>query len=115
MSTPAPTDETMATVIDQCYRLARTVIGAVRRDPNPGTHEAAGAVATSGREGLGGKYLIWRTDQRDRPGEKHHGCRYFVLDLTHDPAAAAAIAAYVAAVARSNPQLAADLVAEHLN
>jgi hypothetical protein len=35
-------------------------------------------------EGNPGKYDVRRTDGRDAEGEKHHGCSYFVLDLTHD-------------------------------
>jgi hypothetical protein len=36
--------------------------------------------------GLHNKFYIERTDGRHRPGEKHYGCRYFVLDLNHDAA-----------------------------
>lgn len=35
--------------------------------------------------GLCEKYVVTRTDGSSEPGGKHHGCRYFVLDLTHDP------------------------------
>lgn len=44
--------------------------------------------------GLYGKFIIKRIDGKSHPGEKHDGCEYFVLDLTHDPHAAAAIEAY---------------------
>ena len=46
------------------------------------------------RRGLYEKFEVRRTDGRDRPGEKHHGCRYFVLDLDHDPLAYPALVAY---------------------
>lgn len=44
--------------------------------------------------GLYKKFNVSRTDGRERPGQKHFGCRYFVLDLDHDPHAPAAIRAY---------------------
>lgn len=40
------------------------------------------------------RYRVTRNDGRDAEGEKHHGCRYFVLDLTHDPKAAGLAAVY---------------------
>ena len=45
-------------------------------------------------EVLEDRYQVTRRDGRDAPGRKHHGCRYFVLDLTHDSKAAALVAAY---------------------
>ncbi|WP_062516469.1 hypothetical protein [Demequina gelatinilytica] len=52
--------------------------------------------APSGGEGvtLEDRYRVTRRDGRDAPGEKHHGCRYFVLDLTHDPKAPELLDAY---------------------
>lgn len=44
--------------------------------------------------GLYDKFSVKRTDGRDDPGEKHDDCRYFVLDLTHDPLAIPAARAY---------------------
>lgn len=35
-------------------------------------------------EELHDKYMVFRTDLRDLPDEKHHECNYFVLDVTHD-------------------------------
>lgn len=61
--------------------------------------------------GLYDKYTVTRLDGRDRPGEKHDGCRYFVLDVTHDPYAPAALRAYVEACRAERPALAADLMA----
>lgn len=40
------------------------------------------------------KYTVIRNDGTDRPGEKHDGCQYFVLDLTHDAAARDALKFY---------------------
>ena len=37
---------------------------------------------------------IRRIDGMDGPGEKHELCKYFVLDLTHDPHAIPALRAY---------------------
>ncbi len=59
--------------------------------------------------GLYGKFSISRTDGRDAPGEKHHGCAYFVLDITHDPAAIPALRAYAEACKGHRPILSADL------
>lgn len=56
------------------------------------------------------KYRVERTDGRSAAGEKHHGCRYFVLDIDHDPFARAALEAYAKACAERHPMLAADLM-----
>jgi hypothetical protein len=52
---------------------------------------------------------ITRADGSSEPGGKHHGCSYFVLDLTHDQYAAAALHAYADACEQDFPALAADL------
>lgn len=44
--------------------------------------------------GIYAKFEVRRIDGSDAPGGKHHGCDYFVLDLTHDQHARAAILAY---------------------
>lgn len=62
--------------------------------------------------GLYGKFRIERVDGKSAPGEKHDGCDYFVLDLTHDPHAATALRAYAASCAADYPLLAADLRAK---
>jgi len=59
--------------------------------------------------GLYEKYTVKRTDGRSEPGQKHEHCRYFVLDLTHDEFARAAIEAYIEACKAKYPDLAADL------
>ncbi len=60
-------------------------------------------------KGLYDKFIVTRTDGKSEPGEKHGGCRYFVLDLDHDPHAAAAIDAYADSCDASYPLLARDL------
>lgn len=60
-------------------------------------------------EGLYEKFVVTRTDGRSAEGEKHHQCRYFVIDLTHDLAAPAALRAYADVVEGRHPSFAADL------
>lgn len=62
--------------------------------------------------GLYGKFIVKRADGTHRPGEKHDGCEYFVLDLKHDPFAIPALAAYAEHCRDEYPQLAADLIAK---
>lgn len=61
--------------------------------------------------GLYTKFQVYRVDGRDSmPYDKHFGCQYFVLDLTHDPYALHAIIAYAAACKNTHPKLSKDLV-----
>lgn len=62
--------------------------------------------------GLHNKFIVRRVDGSDAPGCKHDGCDYFVLDLTHDPHAKAAIIAYAKSCESEYPLLAADLIAK---
>ena len=55
------------------------------------------------------EFNVSRTDGTSAPGEKHDGCQYFVLDLTHDPYALVAIAAYSKMCEKEYPKLAQDL------
>ena len=55
------------------------------------------------------KFIIERTDGRSGPGQKHEHCRYFVLDLDHDPFAFAALMAYAEECYDDHPNLASDL------
>ena len=59
--------------------------------------------------GLYHKFNTQRTDGRDAVGEKHFGCDYFVLDLTHDVHAWPALRAYVRSCTLEYPRLAAEL------
>lgn len=56
------------------------------------------------------KFTVTRNDGRDKPDEKHYGCRYFVLDLDHDPFAIDALRAYQEACWSKYPSLAVDLM-----
>ncbi len=60
-------------------------------------------------KGLCGKFNVTRIDGKSQPGEKHHGCRYFVLDYDCDPFAIPALRAYAKACEIEYPLLAADL------
>lgn len=62
--------------------------------------------------GLYPKFNVGRTDLQHLPGRKHFNCDYFVLDLTHDPFAGAALEAYATACEGEYPKLAADLKAK---
>jgi hypothetical protein len=59
--------------------------------------------------GLYQKYSVSRNDGSSLPGEKHENCRYFVLDLNHDPYAKPTILAYARACWQTHPALADDL------
>ena len=59
--------------------------------------------------GLYQKFHVARLDGSSGPGGKHDGCDYFVLDLTHDPFALAAVIEYARACCAEYPKLAADL------
>ena len=65
------------------------------------------------QQGMFRKFEVRRVDGSDEPGGKHHGCRYFVLDLDHDPHAAAAMAAYGQACKETHPALSAEISAEY--
>lgn len=54
--------------------------------------------------GLYGKFNVTRTDGKSAPGQRHHGCDYFVLDVTHDPHAKPALAAYANSCEVEYPQ-----------
>lgn len=59
--------------------------------------------------GLYEKFEVYRTDGSSAIGNKHYGCKYFVLDLNHDPHAIPALVSYEAACRDEYPLLAADL------
>lgn len=56
------------------------------------------------------KFTVIRNDGKSEPGQKHEGCEYFVLDLSHDPFAAPALRSYAAACKKTYPHLAADIM-----
>lgn len=59
--------------------------------------------------GLYSKFRIDRVDGSSDIGEKHYGCEYFVLDLTHDKHALPALSAYASSCEAEYPLLAEDL------
>lgn len=59
--------------------------------------------------GIYEKFKVERTDGKSASGEKHNGCEYFVLDLTHDVHAKAALLAYADSCEGDYPVLASDL------
>lgn len=59
--------------------------------------------------GLFNKFTVTRTDGKSAPGEKHDGCEYFVLDVTHDKHAHQALLAYAASCDGEYPLLAKDV------
>ena len=61
-------------------------------------------------KGLYGKFIVQRADGSDQHGGKHHGCEYFVLDLSHDKHAYMALRAYANSCREEYPLLAADLL-----
>lgn len=63
-------------------------------------------------KGLYRKFNVSRTDGKSMPGEKHALCRYFVLDLDHDPFAEDGILGYARACKNKYPLLAEDLARE---
>lgn len=60
--------------------------------------------------GLYEKFYVKRTDRQDEPGCKHENCKYFVLDITHDPFAIVALHAYARACEKEYPVLSAELL-----
>lgn len=61
------------------------------------------------KRGLYRKFNVSRTDGSSESGGKHDGCNYFVLDVTHDKYAGAALRAYADSCVAEYPLLAADL------
>lgn len=60
-------------------------------------------------KGIYHKFDVRRTDGSSEPGGKHENCRYFILDLDHDPHAASALDGYARSCRREYPLLAEDL------
>ena len=67
-------------------------------------------MATDKDRGLYEKFRVLRVDGRSAIGERHENCEYFVLDLTHDRHALAAIQAYADSCGGEYPQLAVDVL-----
>lgn len=61
------------------------------------------------QQGVFKKFEVLRMDGSHLPGRKHEGCNYFVLDLTCDPHAKAAMLAYAEACKETHPVLSAEI------
>jgi hypothetical protein len=60
-------------------------------------------------QGIYNKYKVTRVDGSDLPGGRHHGQRYFVLNVDSDVHARHALYAYADSCERQFPQLAVDI------
>lgn len=60
--------------------------------------------------GIYKKFEVTRTDGSSIEGGKHEKCRYFVLDLDHDPHAREAVLAYARSCRKSHPRLYEDIL-----
>lgn len=107
-----PADELGAAVEDVLRRILEGALAGATPASEDAPADTAPGVTNS--RGLGSKYHVVRLDGSDVTGAKHHGCSLFVLDLTHDPAARAALIAYCAAARVSRPQLVAELIKTYL-
>lgn len=76
-------------------------------DPTPQPSPAT--VEPDRNRGLYRKFNVTRTDGSSEPGGKHYGCEYFVIDMTHDAHARAALLAYADSCEAQYPMLARDL------
>jgi hypothetical protein len=102
-------DKQMLEYGQQCYQLA------LQRKGEPaegGAFPERDLSKPAEQQGLFRKFDVRRVDGSDQPGGKHHGCRYYVLDLNHDQHAPAAMRAYAAVCRATHPHLAADIEAE---
>lgn len=61
-------------------------------------------------QGIFRKFAVRRVDGSDAPGGKHDGCEYFVLDMTHDKHAPAALLVYADSCRTTHPRLSEDLI-----
>lgn len=64
-------------------------------------------------KGIFDKFIVTRVDGTHAFGKKHHNCDYFVLDMTHDKFALAAIRAYANACQKEYPVLAKDILEKY--
>jgi len=66
-------------------------------------------------KGLYNKFKVYRKDGQDKPGDRHHHCSYFVIDMTHDKFAMPALMAYSKHCHDEYPELSNDLLEWCLN
>jgi folylpolyglutamate synthase/dihydropteroate synthase len=60
-------------------------------------------------DGVKDRFHVSRFDGRDEPGGDRADSSYIVLDVTHNPYAPYAVAAYAQAIRATHPLVAADL------
>lgn len=72
--------------------LDAAIRAAMQAEPAESNLPERDPTRTNAQQGLYAKFIVRRTDGSDAPGGKHHGCDYFVLDVTHDKHAKAALA-----------------------
>lgn len=75
------------------------------------TRSDTDAVTPDEQRGMYKKFRVERVDGSSKPGGKHEGCFYFVLDTKHDPHALPALVAYAKACSATHPKLADDIFA----
>lgn len=89
-------------------------VGGTRNDPRLfvlGINRKGQTMGDRNR-GLFSKFTVNRNDGSSQANGKHDGCRYFVLDLDHDPHAIPAVLAYAESCAVDGyDKLADDLLA----
>lgn len=64
------------------------------------------------QQGMFSKFHVERVDGSSAKGGKHHGCRYWVLDLDHDKHAPAGMRGYAEDCKETHPVLSAEIFAE---
>lgn len=65
---------------------------------------------TAEQQGLFQKFDVRRTDGSDSISGKHQGCEYFIIDISHDQHAKAALLAYAESCKETHPQLSKDMI-----
>lgn len=95
---------------DEANRVYRNLSAKLKQLAEPvGGASPAKETMDKHTTGLYHKFNIERTDGQSAPGQKHDGCDYFVLDLTHDVHAYRALKAYIESCKGDYPRLADDL------
>lgn len=94
----------------ECEAALALLEGLVEEDPGEIEGRFEAQAFDQRREGLLPKFRVSRADGRDQAGGDRAGADYFVLDLTYDPHAAAAVRAYAMSCEGDYPRLAAELL-----
>jgi hypothetical protein len=90
-------------------RLSKQLFGLLTEHFGSGSRDLKETAEDKKFDGLDDRYSVARVDGRSAEGEKHHGCKYFVIDMTHDYCALSAIEQYGLACKSEYPKLAKDL------